>query len=176
MKKEENSITKYAMQAGFGLGGFWIFKYLFVIGATQYPSLDYVNSFLSFFTPLLLLIYLIRFKNMTADKKLKYWSGVRLGVILFFFASIIESVIVIAHIVWIDPAYISIVNQKTIELGQALGFNDTLMDELKRQSTFAPIVFVFKQLMSNVFIGLILSLLITPAASRINLETKNLEK
>ena len=113
---------------------------------------------------------------MTADKKLKYWSGVRLGVILFFFASIIESVIVIAHIVWIDPAYISIVNQKTIELGQALGFNDTLMDELKRQSTFAPIVFVFRQLMSNVFIGLILSLLITPAASRINLETKNLEK
>jgi len=174
MQKEKNSVTKFAMQAGLGLGGFWIFKYLFVIGASRYPALEYINTFLSFFTPLLLLFYLILFKNLAADHKLNYWKGVKVGLVLFFFASIIESAIVIVHVVWIDPAFISTVNEQTILLGQSLDFNDTMMDELKKQSSFSPIVYVFRQLMSNVLIGFILSLLLSPVASRINIDIKNL--
>ncbi len=176
MQKDNNSMISFAMQAGFGLGGFWIFKYLFIIGASQYPSLNYVNSFLSFFTPLLLLFYLIRFKNVSTDNKLKYWSGVKLGIMVFFFASIIESVIVIMHIAWIDPSYISIVNEQTIEVAQALNFNDTMMDELKRQSSFSPLLYAFRQILSNVFIGFILSILLMPVASRINIDSKILNK
>ena len=176
MQKDNNSMISFAMQAGFGLGGFWIFKYLFIIGASQYPSLNYVNSFLSFFTPLLLLFYLIRFKNVNTDNKLKYWSGVKLGIMLFFFASIIESVIVIMHIAWIDPSYISIVNEQTIEVAQALNFNDTMMDELKRQSSFSPLLYAFRQILSNVFIGFILSILLMPVASRINIDSKIINK
>lgn len=169
-------MISYAMQAGFGLGGFWIFKYLFVIGATRYPSLNYVNSFLTFFTPLLLFFYLVSFKNVSVDNKLKYWQGVKLGVVLFFFASIIESVIVIAHIAWIDPSYISIVNEQTLELGKALDFNETMMDELKRQSSFSPITYVIRQLLSNVFIGFLLSLMLSPLASKMNIDIKTLNK
>ncbi len=176
MQKEKNSMTSYAMQAGLVLGGFWIFKYLFVIGATQYPSLNYVSTFLSFFTPLLLLFYLIRFKNIDPENKLKYWDGVKLGVMLFFFASIIESAIIIIHLVWLNPSYISIINEQTIELAQSLDFSETMMDELKRQSSFSPIVFAFRQLLSNVFLGFIISLLLTPVASRINIDVKNLNK
>ena len=176
MQKEKNSMASYAMQAGFGLGGFWIFKYLFVIGASEYPSLDYVNNFLAFFTPLLLLLYLIRFKNVNEDNKLKYWKGVKLGVMIFFFASIIESVIVIVHVVWIDPSYISYVNQQTVELGKAFNFNETMMEELRKQSSFSPIVFAFRQLMSNLIFGFILSLILTPLASKINIDIKNLNK
>ena len=174
MEKVKNSMTSFAMQAGFGLGGFWIFKYLFVIGATQYPALEYVNTFLSFLIPLLLLFYLIQFKNTNPDNKLSYWKGVKVGIVLFFFASIIESVIVIAHIMWIDPAYISTINQQTIELAKSLDLNETMMDELKRQSSFSPIIYVFRQLMSNVFIGFILSLLLMPVAQRINIDIKKL--
>ena len=61
MQENKHSISKFAMQAGFGLGGFWVFKYLFVIGATSYPALGYVNSFLIFITPLLLIFYLIQY-------------------------------------------------------------------------------------------------------------------
>lgn len=174
MQNEKDNMISYAMQAGLGLGGFWIFKYLFVIGGSQYPTLNFVNSFLSFFTPLMLLFYLISFKNLSADNKLKYWSGVKLGVILFFFASIIESVAVIIHVVWVDPSYISMVNQQTVELAQSLGFTDSMMDELKKQSSFSPLVYAFRQLMSNVFFGFISSLILTPVASRINIDIKNL--
>lgn len=162
------------MQAGFGLGGFWVFKYLFVIGASEYPALDYVNIFLSFFTPLLLLFYLIRFKIHEVNKELKYWRGVKTGVLLFFFASIIESVIVIAHIVWIDPTYMSTINQQTLELAQSMDFNDAMMEELKNQSSYSPIFFIFRQLMSNMLIGFILSLILTPLAQKINIDIKNL--
>ena len=174
MEKEKNSMISFAMQAGFGLGGYWVFKYLFVIGATSYPALGYVNSFLIFITPLLLLFYLIQYKNISPDKKLNYWSGVKVGVVLFFFASIIESVIVIAHVVWIDPGYISIINQQTIELAQSLNLKESMMDELKRQSSLSPYIYAFRQLMSNVFIGFILSLLLTPIASKITLDIKKI--
>ncbi len=176
MQKNKNSIISFAMQAGFGLGGFWIFKYLFVIGTTQYPSLGYVNSFLSFFTPLLLLSYLIKFKNTKSENKLKYWEGVRLGVTLFLFASIIESVIILLHITWIDTSYISRVTQQTIEFAQSLNFNDTMMEELKRQSSLSSFTYVIRQIMSNVSIGFIISLMLSPIAARINIDIKNLNK
>lgn len=176
MQKERNSITNFAMQAGLGLGAFWIFKYIFIIASSQYSALGYVNTFLSFITPLYLLFYLIKFKNETADNKLSYWKGVRVGIMVFLFASIIESVIVIVHVVWIDPAFISIINQQKIDLAQSLGFSDTLMEELKKQTSFSPSKFVFDQLLNNMFIGFLLSLILAPVASRIDVSTKRFDK
>ena len=176
MQKEKNSVTSFAMQAGLGLGGFWVFKYIFIIAATQYPALGYINTFLSFLTPLLLLFYFIKFKNETDDNKLSYWKGVRLGIMIFLFASIIESVIVIVHVVWIDQTFISTINQQKIELAQALGFSDTLMEELKKQTSLSPFVFVINQILNNVFIGFILSLILSPVASRIDIKIKNINK
>ena len=164
------------MQAGFGLGGFWVFKYLFIIGSTKYPTLEFVNGFLIFFTPLLLLFYLIQYKNSKADNRLKYWEGVRFGITLFFFASIIESVMVFIHVTNIDPTYISRVTEETIEMAQSLNFSDTMMEELKNQSSFSPFTYIFRQIMSNVFIGFILSLMISPLAARISINIKNLKK
>ena len=176
MQKERNSVTSFAMQAGLGLGGFWVFKYIFIIAATQYPALGYINTFLSFLTPLLLLFYFVKFKNETDDNNLSYWKGVRLGIMIFLFASIIESVIVILHVVWIDQTFISTINQQKIELAQALGFSDTLMEELKKQTSLSPFVFVINQILNNVFIGFILSLILSPVASRIDVKIKNINK
>ncbi len=176
MQKDKNSTIQFAMQAGLGLGGFWVFKYIFKIASTQYPALGLVNTFLSFLTPLFLLFYLIRFKSETVDNKLKYWQGVRTGVLLFLFASIIEAVIVIAHIVWIDPTFIATINEQKIELAQALGFSDTIMEEFKKQNSLSPFIFIFNQLLNNVFIGFIFSLILTPVASKISINIKNLDR
>lgn len=164
------------MQAGFGLGGFWVFKYLFVIGATKYPSLQFVNGFLLFFTPLLLLFYLVQYKNRKADNKLKYWEGVKLGITLFFFAAIIESVIIFFHVTSIDPAYISRVMEETIEMAKSLDLSEPFMEELHKQSSLSPFTYIIRQIMSNTFIGLLLSLLLSPLAARINFSIKNLNK
>ena len=172
MQKNKNSIISFAMQAGLGLGGFWVFKYLFVMGATKYPSLQFVNGFLLFFTPLLLLFYLIQYKNRKADNKLKYWEGVGLGITLFFFAAIIESVIIFFHITSIDPAYISRVMEETIEMAKSLNFNDSMMEELHKQSSLSPFTYIIRQIMSNTFIGLLLSLMLSPLAARININVK----
>lgn len=176
MQENKHSISKFAMQAGFGLGGFWVFKYLFIMGSTKYPSLEFVNGFLLFFTPMLLLFYSVQYKNAKPDNTLKYWEGVRFGITLFFFASIIESVIVFLHVTKIDPSYISKVTQETIEMAKALNFSDSMMEELNRQTSYSPFTYVFRQIMSNVFIGFILSLIISPLASRININIKTLNK
>ena len=176
MKQNRISLTSFAMQAGLGLGGFWVFKYIFIIAAAQYPALAYINTFLSFLTPLLLLFYFIKLKNEADNSKLAYWKGVRLGILIFLFASFIESVIVIVHIMWIDPTFISIINQQKLDLAQSLGFSETLMEELKKQTSFSPFVFVINQILNNVFIGFILSLIITPVASKIDNNIRNIDK
>ena len=176
MQENKNSIFSFAMQAGFGLGGFWIFKYLFVIGTTKYPALEFANGFLLFFTPVLLLFYLIQYKNSKPENTLKYWEGVKFGIILFFFASIIESVIIFIHVTRIDLSYISRVTQQTIDMAEALNFSDSMMEELKNQSSLSPFTYIFRNIMSNIFIGFILSLMLSPVASRINISFKNLNK
>lgn len=102
-------------------------------------------------------------------------KGVRLGILIFLFASFIESVIVIVHIMWIDPTFISIINQQKLDLAQSLGFSDTLIEELKT-NFFSPFVFVMNQILNNVFIGFILSLIITPVASKIDINIRNIDK
>ena len=176
MQENKNSVISFAMQAGFGLGAFWIFKYLFVIGSTKYPSLEFANGFLLFFTPLILLFYLIQYKNSKAENTLKYWEGVKFGIILFFFASIIESVIIFIHVTRIDPSYISRVTQQTIEMAKALNFSDSMMEELKNQSSFSPFIYILRNIMSNIFIGFILSLMLSPVASKIDISFKSLNK
>ena len=64
MHKEKNSMVNFAMQAGLALGGFWVFKYIFIIASSQYPALGYVNTFLSIMTPVILLFYLIKIKEV----------------------------------------------------------------------------------------------------------------
>ena len=175
MQKEKNSSIQFAMQAGLGLGGFWLFKYIFIIASKQYPALGYVNPLLSFLTPLLLLFYLIKFKSDSVDNELKYWKGVRLGILLFFFASIVETVFVIPHIVWIDPTYIAMVNEQKIGFAQSLGFNDYIMEEFKKQISFSPFIYIYNLLLSNVFLGFMLSLILSPVASKISINIKNLD-
>lgn len=180
MQKNKNSIFSFAMQAGFGLGGFWVFKYLFIMGAVKYPALGFVNGFLIFLTPLLLLFYTVNYKNSKSDNTLKYWEGVKFGVILFFFASIIESVIVLLHVVKIDPAYISKANQELIDttqlLVQSYNFDSSIVDEIKKQTSLSPAIYVFRWIMNNVFLGFILSLIISPIASRITILIKKTDK
>ena len=99
---------------------------------------------------------------------------------LFRSASIIESVIVLIHVVKIDPAYISNANQQLIEttqmLVQSYDFDSSIVDEMKKQTSLSPAIYVFKWIMNNVFLGFILSLIISPIASRINILIKKADK
>lgn len=167
IKEDKSKLLHYAMRFGYVLGGFWIFKYLFVILSAKFSALAFVNVTLSIGTPLLLFYFLMKYKESLALGKMSYWHGIQFTIMLFFFASILEAAIIIVHIIWIDPEYVARAFNQTITMMETLGLNDDLIEKVKEQTSFSPFAYVFNAAMSNIFLGLLLALPIVPIIQRV---------
>jgi glucose-6-phosphate-specific signal transduction histidine kinase len=142
-------------------------KYLFVIIGTNIPSLNFVGSVLSIATPLLLFYFLVKYNTGLVESKMRYWHGVQFSIMLFFYASILESLIVFIHVKWIDPAFISNLYGRMIEMAESMEITKALVTQLTEQSVPTPFTYIFNSvIMADVFWGLILSLIIVPVAIR----------
>lgn len=165
MQEDKSQLFNYAMSAGIFLGIFWIIKYLFVIGATHLPVLNIVGSMLSIGTPLLLYYYLVRYKKDILNNEMGYWHGVQFSIMLFFFASVFEAIIVFIHVMWIDPAFIANLYATMIETAKSMNFSQRWVTAISEQPQPAPFNYIFSNvIMGDVFIGLLLSLFIVPLA------------
>jgi hypothetical protein len=167
MKEDKSQLLSYAMHSGLFMGFFWVVKYLFVIIGTHMPPINFIGSLLSMGTPLLLFYFLVKYNAGLAESKMSYWHGVQFSIMLFFFASILESPIVFVHVKWIDPAFISILYDKMIQMAQSMEISKSLVAQLGEQSLPTPFTFIFNNvIMADLFWGLLLSLIIVPLAIR----------
>ncbi len=167
--KEENKsyLLEYTMQAGILLGLFWVFKYLFVILGGKYPGMNVIGTTLSIGTPVLLYYLLVRYNAGWMNREMRFGQGVQFTILLFFFASVLEALVVYIHIRWIDPAYLAHLYDSMIELAEALGASTAIVTKLAEQPLPDPFTYIFSNvIMADVFIGLLLSLLIVPLALR----------
>lgn len=168
MQEDKSQLFNYAMFAGVYLGVFWIIKYLFIIGGTHLPLLNVVNSMLSIGTPLLLYYFLVRYKTtIIPDNNMKFWHGVQFGIMLFFFASVFEALIVFIHVKWIDPGFIGKLYENMLEVANSLNFGERWTSALTDQPQPTPFNYIFSNvIMADVFIGLLLSCCIVPLVLR----------
>ncbi|HHU26770.1 MAG TPA: DUF4199 domain-containing protein [Bacteroidales bacterium] len=167
--KEENKsyLLEYTMHAGILLGLFWIFKYLFVILGNKYPGMNVIGTTLSIGTPVLLYYLLVKYNAGWMNREMRFGQGVQFTILLFFFASILEALVVYIHIRWIDPAYLAHLYDSMIELAEALGASKAIVTRLAEQPLPNAFTYIFNNvIMADVFIGLLLSLLIVPLALR----------
>ena len=167
--KEENKsyLLEYTMHAGILLGLFWIFKYLFVILGNKYPGMNVIGTTLSIGTPVLLYYLLVKYNAGWMNREMRFGQGVQFTILLFFFASILEAMVVYILIRWIDPAYLAHLYDSMIELAEALGASTAIVTKLAEQPLPDPFTYIFSNvIMADVFIGLLLSLLIVPLALR----------
>lgn len=165
MQEDKSQLFNYAMYAGIFLGIFWIVKYLFVIGGTYIPTLNYVSASLKIGTPLLLYYYLVKYKRDIVNNQMGFGHGVQFSIMLFFFASVFEAIIVFIHVKWIDPAFLGNLYDSMMEAAKSMKFNQKWITALSEQPQPSPFDYVFSNIiMGNVFIGLLLSLVIVPLA------------
>ena len=163
MESKNSLILNRAMQAGLVLGSFWVFRYLFVIFGTTNTVIRFIGNLLSFGTPLLLFHYLVKYKGGTKNGELRFGEGVRFSVLLFFFASLLESMMVLIHVKWIDPHFISKIYDAMIDMASLFPFGNEMVDRLSNQPLPGAAGYIFNNIiMADVFLGLILSLLIVP--------------
>ncbi|MFA6701891.1 MAG: DUF4199 domain-containing protein [Dysgonamonadaceae bacterium] len=160
MQEDKSHLLYFAMRYGILLGMFWIFKYLFIIGAKEMPLLMNVNSILSFGTLILLVYFLIRYKSKL-KAPIGYWHCVSFSILIFFFAGIFEAIIVFIHTNWVDTAFIPDLYENALIIIKELGMN-SVFAEAENQPFPSPVYYTFNSLLSNVFIGLILGLAVSP--------------
>lgn len=167
MEDNRNQLLNYAIYAGLFLGGFWVLKYILVIIGGNNNFIGIIVNLLSIGTPVLLFYYLIKYNESIQGNAMGYWHGVQFSILLFFFASILESVIVFIHVKWIDPVYISNLYESIIELAQTLEFNKAITAQIIEQPLPSAFSYVISNvILADVFLGLLLSLFIVPLAKR----------
>ena len=174
MPENKSQLVNYAMNGGLVVGVFWVIKYFFVIAATSYPFFGYINTLLSIGTPLLLFFFLVRYKNfVVGEEKIGFWHGIQFSVMLFFFASLLEAIVVIVHIIWLDPVYLSRTFEQTLALVESMSVDQNMISKLKQQPVPTPFSYTFGMIMGNLLIGFFLSLFLVPLANRFTFKNDN---
>lgn len=167
LEVERRSIFQYAMRYGALLGIFWIFKYLFKIGAGMYDSsLLSIYHLLDIGTAILIYIFTVKFIKSEPDKPRGFWPIMLFVIFLCFFASIFQGAIEFAHYKFIDPAYFSEIvkailaemdNTKNIFPGMSDTDFNTAID-INKKIFSSEITYVILQMIANLFTGLFLGL------------------
>ncbi len=167
MKEDKSQLMSYAMYAGLYLGVFWVIKHFITTAMGHFSGLNVLASFLSVGTPLILYFFLTKYKTKITGNAMGFWHGVQFGIMLFFFASILEAMAVFIHVTWIDTAYIPDLYQNMLETAKTFNFNDSLLSALEDSPTPSVANYIFSNvIMADVFLGFILSLLIVPIVIR----------
>lgn len=171
MQENKSQVIPYAMRYGLVLGAFWVVKYLCVIGADKMPFLGLLSTVLSIFTPLLLLLFLVKYRQEALEGVMGYGQGVRFSILLFLFASFLEMVMIVAHTMFIDPNFIARMFASTQEMLKAMQFP---LNEVEGMLP-SPFQYAFASMMVNVLIGAALSLVLVPVSQNIHIQrfTKN---
>ena len=159
---EENKVPtiKYAMHYGAILGLFWMFKYLFRIGAGFSDHVFiYVFYVLNVGTFLLIYIFTFKFKQSDAEKPRGILGCILFVVLICFFASFFEAVIMYAHFKFIDPGYFLKMTAPYIDMINSMPSLSLAYKELWRDIFSNKLVYIVLNFMGNTFLGLMLGLL-----------------
>ncbi len=169
MQEDKSKLMGFAMQGGLFLGTFWIVKYFFVIASSGNSILQFFIPVLSALTPVILLQYLLKYRISVLDNVLGYWHGVQFAIMLFFFASLFESVAAFIHITWIDQQYVSAMYAEMVSALKAFNLSDSMVSNFESQPIPGAFGYLVNHvILSDVLIGLILSLFVVPISKMIN--------
>ena len=165
--ENKSHLLQYAMHAGIFLGVFWALRHLLVIFGQENLILMYLYSMLRIGTPILLFYFLKTYNQRFVNNGICLWHGIQFSILLFFFGSILEALIVLFHVKWLDPTFIATVYEGIVSVAETFNFSPAITTQLAEQANMSPFRYVFNHvIMNNVFIGFLLSLIIVPIIRR----------
>lgn len=164
-KEKGNLMLKYAMTYGVVLGAFWIFKYIFFMASVSfkadYPYFSDVLLYMSFYLlPIITLtlsyVLVKRFRDNHFNGSINYIQCILFGTMLFFFAALIEAVLIYIHYKFIADAQYMITRDKSwLEMVLQRLFSREWLDNQKE--TYGTIIVLISEIVKNIMIGFFLS-------------------
>lgn len=170
IEEQNKSTLEYMMHYGALLGGFWIIKYAFLIGADYWVHFIYFHHLLNVVSPLLMYIFYLKYRSETPELKHDVARCVIFVIGISFFGSFFESAIMYAHFAYINPDFFA--KLSSIPLGliedmmvpngltaeQLVSYNQS--KEVVTEIFSSKITYLLSNMMGNIFLGLVFSLLI----------------
>lgn len=166
MGENKNNIVASASNYALVLGGFWVFKYLFVIGAEYSELSKWMANILAVGTVFVLYILLCRYRDVKLGGKITYGQSILFTLLLFFFASLIEAVVISIHLFLISPELVVAQNEQIYNVVKEFNFPAESMQTLDYLFSLGPLYYVINYIVTNVFIGFFLSLIFGFIVSR----------
>ncbi|MDR2498805.1 MAG: DUF4199 domain-containing protein [Tannerellaceae bacterium] len=158
MEEKRNSLLKSAMFYGLLLGAFQVIKYMFFIIGTFFPTFSSVSIILAPLTVVFAYFFTKVYKVIVGGK-IRFGHAWRFGVLLFFFAALIESLPQYIFYQYIaTPEYMSALIDEALKLADSMMIGGQMKEELSAQlAALTPIHLTFQGIATNVIYGIIFS-------------------
>jgi hypothetical protein len=168
---ERKSLLVYGMEGGVWLGLYLIVRFFCGVAGTYISLLNTVAMLLFIATPFVVYRIMLQYHKHNG-----YVSGFSLlwmmGIMLFFFASLISCVPEYIFYQYISPDYIANAAAESVKLIEQMGVieNSATLDEMRQmlQGEALPtsMQMVMSSMWSNVFFGSLLSIVVAPFVLR----------
>lgn len=146
----QKGIVQFAMEAGAYMGLYFVVKFIFAVLSLNYPFCNVVSTIMLLFVPLVVFFMMRRFSNQNEEGI--YFSQLwMMGILLFFFASLISGLAQYIYYVYINPEYIK------SQLSAAVTLLEAVKTGLEQGNIPSPMAVVIQQMWVNVFFGSLLS-------------------
>ena len=145
----QKGIVQFAMEAGAYMGLYFVVKFIFAVLSLNYPFCNVVSTIMLLFVPLVV-FFMMR----------QLWM---MGILLFFFASLISGLAQYIYYVYINPEYIKSQLSAAVTLLESLNMTsdpsllEAVKTGLEQGNIPSPMAVVIQQMWVNVFFGSLLS-------------------
>lgn len=165
INKKETTLTAASHYAIY-LGIFWIFKYLFLMGAEYNDLYLYIYNLLNIGTPILFYALACVYRDKRLGGTISFGKVVAFATLLFLFASFLEAVAIAINVIIVNPGYLTNLEEQVYLFYEKIGMSDQFLAFIDNSLKIDTITFIVSQVFTNVVIGLILSLLLGYLISR----------
>lgn len=168
---ERKSLLRYSMEGGVWLGLYLVVRFVCGIAGIYSPIFDILALVLYVGTPFVLYHIMLRYHRENG-----YISGFSLlwmmGIMLFFFASLICCVPEYIFYQYINPDYVANAMQQSLKFIDELGIIkqeevlDAYRETVEKGGVPTAIQMIMSSMWSNVFFGSLLAIIVAPFVSR----------
>lgn len=165
--EEKSSLVKWAMTYGLIFGIYWSIKYIFFILGVQSPTLLVIYLLLTIAVPFIAYYFTQKYKNEGLDGEISFFHAWRFGIMLYFFAALIVSLVHFIFYQYIAPPdFISKALQQSVNVLQQTDPNNSIIGTLNTLPIPSPIQMAVQGIFNNIFYGILLSIPVALIVSR----------
>ena len=167
MQENKSLLLKSAMEFGFGMGCYWVFKYLFFMFSLQVPLLSSLYWGLTIMVPYIAYRLTKRYR-MQLGGQIGFFHAWQFGILLYFFAALIVSLVHYGFYRYIAPTdFLTNSINEAIGLLQNSQIDNQLIQSLQ-EIKITPIQMAIQGIFNNLFYGIIFSIPVAALLCRNN--------